>query len=185
MSTDSATAPACDAPRVARRSAAATPISRRSAATGVLAGFAMAAFYVAMVSGASGSWMHLRAQARQDWPYPGIIITGFTVQVALITELRRRHRLDAADTAAGGLGAGASTGGMVACCAHHLADLLPFVGATGAATFLIAYRIPFMVVGIGVNAVGVFLASRQLQRLNALLSQRGERKDAQMAGGRP
>ena len=177
--------PAPDGSRVGRRSAAVTPISRRSAATGVVAGFVMAAFYVAVVSGASGSWTHLRAQVHQDRPYLAIIIAGFAVQVALITELRHRHRLAAADTAAGGVGAGASTGGMVACCAHHLADLLPFVGATGAATFLIDYRIAFMVVGIGVNAVGVFLASRQLHRLNTLPSQHHEPKDAQMAGGRP
>ncbi len=176
--------PAPDGSRVGRRSAAVTPISLRSAATGVVAGFVMAAFYVAVVSGA-GSWTHLRAQVHQDWPYLAIIIAGFAVQVALITELRHRHRLAAADTAAGGVGAGASTGGMVACCAHHLADLLPFVGATGAATFLIDYRIAFMVVGIGVNAVGVFLASRQLHRLDTLPSQHHEPKDAQMVGGRP
>jgi hypothetical protein len=53
---------------------------------------------------------------------------------------------------------------MVACCAHHLADLAPFIGATGAAAFLTDYRIPFMVVGIGVNAIGIAVTARRLGR---------------------
>lgn len=142
-------------------------VTRRSLAAGVIAAVVMAVFYGAVVGGASGSWNHLANQARQDWAYLTVIIAGFGTQVALVAELRRRHRLDAAMTAAGGAGAGASTGGMVACCAHHLADILPFIGATGAATFLIDYRVPFMLVGVGVNAVGVFIAARRLQRLQA------------------
>ena len=59
---------------------------------------------------------------------------------------------------------------MVACCAHHLADLLPLLGATGAATFLIDNRVAFMLVGIGVNAVAIGIAVRRLHRLP--LSQR-------------
>ncbi len=51
---------------------------------------------------------------------------------------------------------------MVACCAHHIAEFAPFIGATGAATFLIEYRIPFMIVGIGLNAIGVAVAARRL-----------------------
>jgi hypothetical protein len=140
-------------------------VTPASAAVGVIAAAVMAAFYVAVVRGASGSWAHMWDQARQDWPYLAVIIAGFGAQVALVAELRHRHRLDAAATAAGGAGAGASTAGMVACCAHHLADLLPFIGATGAATFLIDYRVPFMLVGIGVNAVGIFLAARRLHHL--------------------
>jgi len=39
---------------------------------------------------------------------------------------------------------------------------------TGAAAFLIDYRIPFMIVGIGVNAVGVIIAARRLRRAPAV-----------------
>ena len=63
---------------------------------------------------------------------------------------------------------GASTVGMVACCAHHLADLAPFIAATGAATFLTDFRVPFMVTGLGVNAVGVLLAARRLHHTTDL-----------------
>lgn len=140
----------------------------RSARTGAIAAAGLGLFYAAVVAGASGSIGHLADQARADWYFLVLIIGGFGMQVALVSELRRRHRLHHADAVAGGAGMGASTAGMVACCAHHLADLAPFIGATGAATFLIDYRIPFMLVGIGVNAVGVIIAGRRLRRLPAM-----------------
>ena len=139
-------------------------MSARSARTGVIAGVALAFFYTGVVWGASGSFDHLVNQARADWYYLALIIAGFGVQVALVSELRRRHRLQHAAAAAGGAGMGASTVGMVACCAHHVSDLAPIIGASGAATFLVDYRIPFMVVGIGVNALGVAISAWRLHR---------------------
>ena len=142
-------------------------MNSRSVRAGAAASAALTAFYGAVVWGASGSLRHLVDQARADWYFLVLIVGGFGVQVALVSELRRRHRLQHAAAVAGGAGMGASTAGMVACCAHHLADLAPFIGATGAATFLTDYRIPFMVVGIGVNAVGVAIAARRLRHTPA------------------
>ena len=34
--------------------------------------------------------------------------------------------------------------------------------AAGAVTFLIEYRIPFMIVGVGINAVGIAVAAHRL-----------------------
>lgn len=153
----------------------------RSIRTGVLASAGLMLFYVLVVAGASGSWNHLIDQARLDWYYLVLIVGGFGTQVALMSELRRRHRLHHAAAAASGAGAGASTVGMVACCAHHLADLAPFIGATGAAAFLTDYRIPFMVVGIGVNAAGVTIAARRLRRLPPVPAHHDEETDACLA----
>lgn len=143
-------------------------MSARSVRAGILAGTGLMLFYMVVVAGASGSWTHFTDQARQDWYYLALIVGGFGTQIALMSELRRRHRLHHGAAAASGAGAGASTVGMVACCAHHIADLAPFIGATGAAAFLIDYRIPFMIAGIGVNAVGVAVAARRLRRAPAV-----------------
>ena len=70
---------------------------------------------------------------------------------------------------------------MVACCAHHIADLAPFIGATGTAAFLTDYRIPFMIVGIGVNAVGVAIAARRLRRTPLVRAHVDEETDACVA----
>lgn len=148
---------------------------------GALGALGMALFYVAVVAGASGSWDHVADQARQDWYYLLVIIAGFGTQVALLSELRRQHRLQHDEAVAGGTGAGASTVGMVACCAHHLADLLPFIGATGAAAFLTDYRIPFMVFGIGVNIFGITIAARRLGDTSTLHEQSREDDNACVA----
>ena len=44
---------------------------------------------------------------------------------------------------------------MVACCAHHVADVLPLVGLTAAAAFLAQWKIPFMVAGLLTNVLGI------------------------------
>lgn len=141
--------------------------SARSIGWGVAGAAAMAAFYTTVVVWANG-WSHLASQVRLDWYFLAAIIAGFGVQVAIMVELRHRHAMHATDAAAGGAGAGASTAGMLACCAHHLADIAPLVGATGAATFLANYRIPFMIAGIALNAIGIGVGVHRLRRTPAV-----------------
>lgn len=93
------------------------------------------------------------------------ILLGFGTQVGLYTLLKKGLYLPkplpaaGATTAAGG---GISTVAMVACCAHHVADLLPVVGLTAAATFLANWKIPFMVVGLLMNLIGIALMLREV-----------------------
>lgn len=138
-------------------------IGRRSVRGGMMASAVLATFYVAVVWGASRSFGHLIEQIARDWHLLIPIIVGFGVQVGLVVELRRRHQMRGTAAAAGAAGAGSSTVGMIACCAHHIADLAPFIGATGAAAFLTDYRIAFMVGGLGVNSVGIGVAWRRLR----------------------
>ena len=139
-------------------------MNARSVRAGGLGAAGLVVFYVLVVALASGSVDHLVDQARQDWYLLVPIIAGFGVQVGLMSELRRRHRLHRAAMAAGGTGTAGSAAGMVACCAHHLADLAPFLGASGAATFLYDRRVAFMLAGLAVNALGVAAAVRRLRR---------------------
>ena len=143
----------------------------RSVRVGLIAGAILAAFYVSVVWGASRSFSHLSDQIARDWYLLVPIMAGFGVQVGLVSELRRRHRMRGAAAAAGAAGAGSSTVGMIACCAHHIADLAPFIGATGAAAFLTDHRVAFMVGGLGVNSVGVAVAWRRLRRSPAVQKQ--------------
>lgn len=124
----------------------------------------MLLFYVVVVRVGSGSWSHLADQARHDWYYLVAILAGFGAQITLVSELRHRQQLGRGSAVTAGVGTGASTAGMVACCAHHLADLLPIVGAASAAGFVTNYRVPFMLSGIAINAVAVLLSARQLAR---------------------
>ncbi len=143
----------------------AGPRMARSVRAGILASAGMAAFYAAVVGGLSGSTAHLVDQVAADGYLLVPIVAAFGVQVGLMSELRRRHRPHRGAAVAGAAGAGASTVGMVACCAHHLADLAPFLGATAAATFLTDYRLPFMASGLLVNGIGIAVVVRRLRRV--------------------
>ena len=95
------------------------------------------------------------------------IMLGFGIQVGLYSVLKLQVYLpnltiDTAQRASGGapaatMGAGGATStiAMVACCAHHAADILPILGLTAAATFLAQYRTAFMVVGLVSNLIGI------------------------------
>ena len=89
------------------------------------------------------------------------IILGFGVQVGLYTILKKRLFVPVATIGPSGsmMGAGGTTStiAMVACCAHHVADVLPILGLTAAATFLAQYRIAFMLVGLGTTLLGILI----------------------------
>ena len=139
-------------------------VHARSVAIGLLAGCLLAAAFVAVVAGTAG-WAHLRTQVDDNWWLLLPLLAGFITQVTLMMELRRRHRLMHTAAVSVGAGAGVSGVGMVACCAHHLADLAPLAGATGFATFLTDAQRPLMLAGLALNVAAVAYAARLLHRI--------------------
>jgi len=104
------------------------------------------------------------------------ILLGFGIQVGLYSVLKMQLYLpglingpaqkasSGAPAATMGAGGTTSTLAMVACCAHHAADVLPILGLTAAATFLAQYRTAFMVVGLVSNLIGIAVILRTLLR---------------------
>jgi hypothetical protein len=138
-------------------------IDRRSIAAGVLAATALVAGYLAIISFVQGP-AHALEQLAADAGSIAAVTAGFGIQVALFVELRavdRRHRAGAAVTAAG---TGTSVAAMLACCAHHVVDLLPIMGLSAAAVFLDDFKGPLLVAGITTNAVGIVVIARALRR---------------------
>lgn len=139
------------------------PVAPRSIVAGLIGGAALLGVYLAIISLAQGV-DHAFEQLATDALFVGLIAAGFGIQIALFAELRtldRRHRASAAVTA---VGTGTSAAAMLACCAHHVVDLLPLVGLSAAAVFLDAYKTPLFLVGIGMNLVGIVVIGRQLRR---------------------
>lgn len=58
----------------------------------------------------------------------------------------------AGSLAAGGASAGAS---MLACCAHHATDVLPFLGLSALSIFLTRYQIPILLGSLAINIIGI------------------------------
>ena len=147
---------------LARSIAPIAPIRPRSVAAGMIGAGALLLIYLGIITLAQ-SVDHAIEQLAIDAVFVALIALGFGTQVALFVELRavdRHHRASAAVTAAG---TGTSAAAMLACCAHHLVDLLPLVGLSAAAVFLNAYKTPLFVIGIAMNVIGVIVIARRLK----------------------
>ena len=133
----------------------------RPVAFGVLAALALLAFYLGVITLAQG-WGHALQQLGDDLPFVGAIAAGFGTQVGLFGYLRGLH----ARASAGGVAAstGTSTAAMLACCAHHLVDVAPVLGLSGAAIFLNAYKTPLLWLGIVMNLVGIIYLARKIHQ---------------------
>ena len=119
---------------------------------GLIAAAGLLVFYLGIITLAQG-WVHALQQLAADRWFIAAITLGFGTQVGLFTYLRGLH----SRAAAGGMAAstGTSAAAMLACCAHHLADILPIMGVAGAAVLLNAWKTPLLWLGILMNLGGI------------------------------
>ena len=143
--------------------------------TGVLASAGLTLLYFGIVSWAESPRHAIDLFWDDRWIVLPIIL-GFGLQAALYTILKKRLYLPVEGIGPSGplVGAGGTTSAlaMVACCAHHVADVLPVLGLTVAATFLAQYRTTFMLLGLGTTVVGIGVMLRILfkERRRAMAS---------------
>ncbi len=120
----------------------------------------MAGIYFGILTWAQG-WDYAAGQFLRNRGYILPLFVTLGIQAALYSILR--FRLFIPTTTAGQTGAlmgangGTSVTAMVACCLHHVTDVLPILGLSAAATFLTRYQRPFMLVGLGLNVVGILV----------------------------
>ena len=151
-----------------------------SLAFGALGAAALIGLYLGLVTWAQGA-EHALELLWGDRVFVGLISAGFGTQVGLFTYLRLLQRAMARESVAlAGAGTATSSVSMVACCAHHLADVLPILGLSGLAVFLVELRTPLMLLGIATNLVGIAVMLRQLRLLRGVyrLAARGDARPA-------
>ena len=138
-------------------------------AVGLLGSLLLAGLYLGLVALAQ-DWQHATELIWGDRWLVGAIALGFGAQLGLYVHLRqlvRHHHQLGQCTALTAAGTGSSSVAMVACCLHHLTDVLPILGLSVVATFLNQYRVPFMSVGIGTNLIGIALMLRLIRKMAA------------------
>ncbi len=125
---------------------------------GLLGALFLTGVYFGIVSWAESPEHALELFWQDRWIVIPLIL-GFGIQVALYTVLKKGLFIPVNSMgpsgAMTGAGGATSTAAMVACCAHHVADVLPILGLTAAATFLADYQIYFMLVGLGTTIAGI------------------------------
>lgn len=136
-----------------------------SIALGLAGALALVGLYLGIVTSAQGA-DHALELLWSDRLFVGLISAGFGTQVGLFVDLQLLQRAMARESVAlAGAGTATSSISMVACCAHHLADVLPIVGLSGLAVFLVEFRTPLMLLGIATNLAGIAVMLRQLMRI--------------------
>ncbi|MFB0534984.1 MAG: hypothetical protein ACETWR_08380 [Anaerolineae bacterium] len=148
-------------------------ISLRPVVVGLIASLALLLFYLGLVSLISQSVSHALALLAEDRWFVFPITLGFGIQAGLFTYLRALHGATGMPAAVTGSSAGTSTAAMIACCAHHLTDVLPLVGLSGATIFLAQYKVPFMIVGLLSNAAGIGVLLAMIRRAKKQITHEG------------
>lgn len=143
-------------------------LTKRPVLFGLFAGTTLLFIYFLILT-VGNSFTHAIEQLQEMWYWIVLLVIGFGIQVGLFTYIRAVIRLkqdSGIATSAVAASGGISTTSMVACCAHHVTDVLPILGISAAAVFLNRYQDVFIIVGILSNLIGITLMLRIIQKHN-------------------
>lgn len=128
---------------------------------GILASLGLVLFYVLVLLLLTKDWQF---PLKQFWVlryWMTALVLGFGIQVGLFHYLRaKRKNVEGASVAAG---AGVSGGAMVACCVHHLTEIIPILGLSGL-SFIAGYQRELLILGVLTNAVGISLMIKRMRQ---------------------
>mgnify|MGYP001611036563 CR=1 FL=1 len=134
-----------------------------STAIGLMAGAGLFLFYSLTMRLLAGFWNAAWWQFRELWFLMTPLIAGFGFQIGLFSYIKflshsANNKVMAASSAT-------STVSMIACCAHHLTDVVPILGLSALSIWLVNFQAPLLIVGIISNAAGSIYLWRKLSRL--------------------
>lgn len=124
---------------------------------GLLASISLLAFYF-IISSIFGGFNFAIENFIQLWYWMVPLIIGFGLQIGMFFYVKEEmHKKAMAEAATS---TGISTTSMIACCAHHISDIAPFLGITALGLFLTKYQSTFLLGGILSNILGItYMAS--------------------------
>ena len=120
-------------------------------------------FYFLLLFVVTRDFQHPVQQFINFQPWMSLLIIGFGIQFGLYSLMQNgiffslEEKQDA--KVASRTGTAVSGLSMVACCAHHLVDLLPILGISAAAVFLNEYQEELLILGVVTNSIGILVMS--------------------------
>ncbi len=141
------------------------PESRQPVLWGTAGGGILLALYFGILT-LSNSFPHAIEELRNIWMWILPLTLGFGIQAGLFSYIKisSKHKAGLTSTASVAAAGGVSTTAMVACCLHHVTDVLPILGASAASIFLIQYQSVFLAVGVISNLIGINIMLRVIQK---------------------
>lgn len=132
---------------------------------GLIASLGMLVLYLGIITLVQ-DWEHATQQLAEDRWYIALLALGFGAQLGLFRYLRDLHSQAAKGAVAASTGT--STVAILACCAHHITDVLPILGVVGVAAALDLYKTPLLWLGIGLNVVGIAYLLRKIRNAQTM-----------------
>ncbi len=134
---------------------------------GTTASLSLLILYFSVMVVATGSLKTSVNQFQDMWYWLISLSIGFGIQIGLYIKLRsiikETNKIPAGVATASGGTSGIS---MISCCAHHMVEILPVVGLSGAAVFLTNYQIPLITLGIIMNIGGTLYILRVIRKIS-------------------
>lgn len=137
----------------------------KSIVIGIGAGIALLALYFTVMAFTKTSLSEAIGQlySLRFWVIPLILTFGIQIGIYVyISDCNKKHMVSGKSTAVSTTTSGTA---MLACCAHHITNILPIIGLSVFATFLAKYQVWFLGLGIVSNIVGIGMLVRQLKKL--------------------
>lgn len=141
----------------------------KSIRNGIIGGAGLILFYFIVMGVSSRSWSATISQFRQLWYWMILLSFGFGTQIGLYTYLRdcaKKPDMLKNSKAITATSTGTSATAMIACCAHHLTEVLPIIGLSAASVFLTRYQIPLIIFGVVMNGLGIVYMLRLIKKFN-------------------
>ncbi len=120
---------------------------------GIIASFAMILFYLLIMiltMPVNEIWFIYK----KSWFFISGIVIGFGVQIGLWRYIKNLGSANIHKTLPATSGAFSGTA-MIACCSHHLIDVLPILGLAGISIFLTQYQNILLAIGFTINLFGI------------------------------
>jgi Cu+-exporting ATPase len=130
---------------------------------GAIGGFALLAVYFVILTLVSG-WGFAREQFLAFWYFVVALAVGFGIQIGLFIYLRQITRHADASGKVVAVSGVTSTGAMIACCTHYLANVLPVLATTGVVALVAQYQVQLFWFGLAFNLAGaLYVGNKALQ----------------------
>lgn len=131
---------------------------------GAIATLTLTLVYLTIVTLAQ-DFQHAVQEFTRIWYLMLPLVLGFGIQVGLFSYVHATMKNAQSATVTTAASTGLSTTSMIACCAHHLVDVLPLLGISAAAAFLSKYQDYLLLLGIASNAIGIILMLRLVNKV--------------------
>lgn len=119
---------------------------------GIISGLGILAFYILVLTFFQGFGFAI-SQFKQLWIWLVPLAAGFGTQIGLFSSIKHTAQMNATIAGTGTI----SGGSMIACCSHFLLNIVPIIGLSGLATFLMTYQKTFFSIGIISSIIGITL----------------------------